>query len=91
MPRLLFDVDGPLTNGFVEQSCKFLREVCQYPDATPDNADRWEFMESYGVSADDKRRAENSFRAPGIASTLLPILVRRISSLGAKHGLTFTQ
>lgn len=70
--RLLFDVDGPLTNGFVEQSCKFLREVCRYPDAIPENADRWEFIESYNVSAEDKRRTENSFRAPGIANTFVP-------------------
>lgn len=64
-PRILLDVDGPLTLGFVAATCQVLRDL-GYP-ADADTLHEWDLMKAYGVSADDERYAYQLLGEPGLA------------------------
>ncbi len=69
-PRILLDVDGPLTLGFFEAACDVLRDLGV--DARPEKIDRWDIGRAFGVTPDTGREMYDRLRAPGVASSFAP-------------------
>lgn len=71
-PRIILDVDGPLTNGVCEFACTALREM-GYKDARPDMVTHWGITESfYNVTLGDTQKMWERMRLPGVASGFAP-------------------
>ncbi len=69
-PRLLIDVDGPLTDGFFEAACALLRE--QGVKAHPRDIKDWNIFKSFAVSAKVEKKVRASLRGAGVASAFKP-------------------
>jgi 5'(3')-deoxyribonucleotidase len=69
-PRILLDVDGPLTPGFFLWCCSLLRQ--HGVDAHPDKIDQWDIMRSFKVSKEIEEDVRSKLRRPGIASAFQP-------------------
>lgn len=70
-PRVLIDVDGPLTRGFFVKVCELLRAE-GVTHAKPSAIDRWNVFESFGVSPEVERRVRERLGLPGIAKEFKP-------------------
>lgn len=91
-PRILCDVDGPLTPGFFEECCRVLREL-GIAGARPDAIDRWDILEAFRVPIDVGEAAYAALRAPGIARGFLPRpgaanLVRELQTFADVYAVT---
>ncbi len=69
-PRILLDVDGPLTRGYVVTVCDLLRE--RGVEKIPADATAWDVLASFGVDASTRRHVQADMRRPGVASRFLP-------------------
>lgn len=69
-PRVLLDVDGPLTLGFVEAACAALRDLGV--DAQPERCTEWDIMRAFGVDAATEKAAYAALHRPGIAAAFEP-------------------
>jgi len=70
-PRLLFDVDGVLTSGFVDGCITHLRELGH--DVQADDVDQWDFMAPLGIPQEDVDEVYRRMRLPGVAMSFSPI------------------
>lgn len=68
--RVLLDVDGPLTDGFFEIACEYLRAegIAAYPRLITN----WDLFRSFDVPADVERCVRTRLRGPGIAAAFTP-------------------
>lgn len=71
-PRILLDVDGPLTPDFFEAFCRELRR--QGIDATPDKITEYDIGRSFGISPKLNRHVYKQLQRPGVASSFKPAL-----------------
>lgn len=69
-PRILLDVDGPLTDGFFEVACEYLR--AEGVDAWPRRITNWDLFRSFDVDPALERHVRARLRAPGVAATFTP-------------------
>ena len=69
-PRVLIDVDGPLTDGFFETACHHLR--ARGVDAKPWAISDWDIFKSFETSARDEDAVRKILRGPGIAASFSP-------------------
>lgn len=69
-PRILLDVDGPLTDGFFAVACEYLR--AEGFDAWPRLITDWDVFKSFDVPADVEKRVRALLRAPGVAAAFAP-------------------
>lgn len=69
-PRILLDVDGPLTNGFVELVCEMLQEYGV--NATPSAIGEWDIMKAFRVSDKVAASVFTRLRRPGVAYSFVP-------------------
>ncbi len=70
-PRVLLDVDGPLTAGFFDAACLVLREM-GFAHARPEAISEWDIMRSFGVPPEVERAAYEELRRPGLAASFAP-------------------
>lgn len=71
--RVLLDCDGPLTEGFVELACKYIREESDGKvDAQAHKVDQWDLMKALGVPADVEKRVYTRLEEPGVAFNFEP-------------------
>ncbi len=64
-PRILMDVDGPLTRGFFVKVCEYLRD--EGVAAHPDLIDRWNVFEAFGVGPEVERIVRDRLCLAGVA------------------------
>lgn len=75
-PRILLDVDGVLTHGFVETVCRMLREYEGFDNrdmAFPEHVDQWDIMRALKVPALLEEKVYDRMKEPGVAMTFEPI------------------
>lgn len=70
-PRVLLDVDGPLTRGFWVASCALLRQM-GYSGSWPDAIRKWEIGDSFDVSPEHREQLYEALRRPGVAYSFAP-------------------
>ncbi len=70
-PRILLDVDGPLTRGFFVTACALLREH-GYGEAQPHTLDQWDIFRSFNASDEVEASVRAWLREPGVASDFMP-------------------
>lgn len=70
MPRILLDVDGPLTRGFFSTACAVLRGLGV--DADPEKIDRWDILAAFNVPERLHAAYFEMIRQPGVATTFGP-------------------
>lgn len=70
-PRILLDVDGVLTHGFVELVCKHLAEFGF--NVTFDQVDQWDIMKAFQVPPDVEQEVYQRMKLPGVANSFTPI------------------
>lgn len=68
--RFLFDVDGVLTNGFLDYACELLRErgFCAHPSSVS----QWDFMEQFNVPRYVEAEVNALLAMPGMHDRFLP-------------------
>lgn len=67
-PRILLDCDGPLTEGFVDLACRYIREESEGKiDAQPEKVDQWDLMKALEVPADVEKRVYLRLESPDVA------------------------
>lgn len=69
-PRVLIDVDGPLTASFVEQSCAYLRKLGL--NVFFEHATDWELAKALNLSDGHKKLLHRRIRQPGFAANFEP-------------------
>lgn len=69
--RVLLDVDGPLTAGFLELACRLLRER-GYQDAEPGRVTGWEVFRALGVDGGAEEAVRARLRGFGVARGFAP-------------------
>jgi 5'(3')-deoxyribonucleotidase len=69
-PRILLDVDGPLTRTFFDRACALLRE--HGVPAQPNQIDRWNIFESFGAGIQVEQAVRARLERPGVACGFLP-------------------
>lgn len=67
-PRILLDVDGPLTLGFLDLTCAILRGLGM-KHAYPYVVDRWDMFAALRAPPDIEAAARERLRRPGVASS----------------------
>lgn len=70
-PRILLDVDGVLTHGFVETCVQHFNGMGMQVRA--EDVDQWDLMKALGVSEDVEKEVYRRMRLPGVAQTFEPI------------------
>ncbi len=70
-PRVLLDVDGPLTRGFFEVGCAFIREVLGI-DARYEDVRDWDIRRAFKLSESDGRLLWEHMQAPRVARRFRP-------------------
>src|SRR5262249_10202889 len=68
-PRILLDVDGPLTSGFFIAVCEELRK--EGIDARPDRIDRWNIFEAFEASRQVEQDVRLQLCARGVAQSFM--------------------
>lgn len=75
-PRILLDVDGVLTHGFVETVCRMLREYEGFTNkdrAYFENVDQWDVMKCLDVPSPLAEKVYYRMKKAGVAMTFEPI------------------
>jgi len=80
-PRILLDVDGPLTDGFTAAVCKELRRMNYAHAREEDVTDHWDMFGQFAVREADVPVVRERLRRPGVATSFEP-------RAGAKEFLT---
>lgn len=70
-PVILLDVDGPLTEGFMEQMCVILRDE-GIEEAYPHFITDWDVCKGFGVPHSITTRAYERMREPGVCLGFRP-------------------
>jgi 5'(3')-deoxyribonucleotidase len=70
-PRILIDVDGPLTRGFFEVACRLLREY-GVAGATPEKINQWDIFKALGAGKMTEDAVRDRLQRPGVAAGFLP-------------------
>jgi 5'(3')-deoxyribonucleotidase len=68
-PRILLDCDGPLTDGFAELACAFLRQKGFV--AYPRLISGWDIFKSFDVPAAIEREVRSQLQKPYVAQSFL--------------------
>lgn len=71
-PRVLLDVDGPLTNGFTAAACRELRLLQYHHAREEDVVDHWDIFSQFAVRESDVDRVRERLRRPGVALAFEP-------------------
>lgn len=71
-PRILFDVDGPMTNGFVEVTCQLIEEMAGIP-AKSEDVHEWDIMKAFQVPDVLAQQIYEVLRMPGVARRFKPL------------------
>lgn len=70
-PRILLDVDGVLTHGFVEKVCEHLRGFGHEVEAH--HVDQWDVMKALNIPAHGEDEVYRRMKLPGVAMQFEPI------------------
>lgn len=69
-PRLLLDVDGPLTSGFVDHVCHLLRQNGIVADS--DAVRHWDPMQTFSAPDEVRARINDALAGPNVARGFVP-------------------
>ncbi len=69
-PRILLDVDGPLTRGYVVTVCDLLKS--RGIERWPSQAKSWDVLDSFGLDEPTRRWVRGMMKQPGVAASFNP-------------------